>query len=113
VQDQARTSGNSDLSPPEQSPAALDLIRFAQGRRFATILADPPWQFTNKTGKVAPEHKRLSHYGTMNLTDIMALPVEQLASPTSHLYLWCPTRGARGDESVGLYLQVQYRMAQS
>jgi N6-adenosine-specific RNA methylase IME4 len=90
VQDQARTPGNSDLSPPKQSSAALDLIRFAQGRRFATILADPPWQFTNKTGKVAPEHKRLSRYGTMNLADIMALPVEQLALPTSHLYLWCP-----------------------
>jgi N6-adenosine-specific RNA methylase IME4 len=49
-------------------------VRFAQGRRFATILADPPWQFTNKTGKVAPEHKRLSRYGTMKLDEIMALP---------------------------------------
>ena len=34
----------------------MDLIRFANGRHFGTILADPPWQFTNKTGKVAPEH---------------------------------------------------------
>jgi N6-adenosine-specific RNA methylase IME4 len=72
------------------SPAAIDLLRFAQGRHFATILADPPWQFTNKTGKVAPEHRRLSRYGTMKLDEIMALPVEQLALPTSHLYLWCP-----------------------
>jgi N6-adenosine-specific RNA methylase IME4 len=79
-----------DVPAPAQSAAALDLIRFAQGRRFATILADPPWQFTNKTGKVAPEHKRLSRYGTMKLDEIMALPVEQLAMPTSHLYLWCP-----------------------
>jgi N6-adenosine-specific RNA methylase IME4 len=70
--------------------AATDLLRFAQGRRFATILADPPWQFTNKTGKVAPEHRRLSRYGTMKLDEIMALPVEQVALPTSHLYLWCP-----------------------
>jgi hypothetical protein len=23
---------------------------------FGTILADPPWQSANKTGKVAPEH---------------------------------------------------------
>ena len=59
-------------------------------RRFATILADPPWQFTNKTGKVAPEHKRLARYGTMTLDEIMALPVAQLAAPTAHLYLWCP-----------------------
>jgi N6-adenosine-specific RNA methylase IME4 len=57
---------------------------------FGTILADPPWQFTNKTGKVAPEHRRLHRYATMTLTEIMALPVEQLALPTAHLYLWCP-----------------------
>ena len=67
-----------------------DLLTFIGNRRFATILADPPWQFTNKTGKVAPEHKRLSRYGTMTLDEIMALPVEQLAAPTAHLYLWCP-----------------------
>ena len=73
-----------------RSAAALDLTSFAKGRRFATILADPPWQFTNKTGKVAPEHKRLSRYGTMKLSEIMALPVAELAAPTSHLYLWCP-----------------------
>lgn len=76
-------------SPPSQQ-ASEDLLRFARGRKFATILADPPWQFTNKTGKVAPEHRRLSRYGTMKLDEIMALPVEQLAMPTSHLYLWCP-----------------------
>ena len=68
----------------------MDLIRFANGRRFGTILADPPWQFTNKTGKVAPEHRRLSRYGTMKLDEITALPVEQVAASTAHLYLWCP-----------------------
>ena len=68
----------------------MDLIRFANGRRFATVLADPPWQFTNKTGKVAPEHRRLSRYGTMKLDEIAALPIEQIAAPTAHLYLWCP-----------------------
>jgi N6-adenosine-specific RNA methylase IME4 len=67
-----------------------DLLGFAGNRRFAAILADPPWQFVNKTGKVAPEHRRLSRYGTMRLDEIMALPVEQLAAPTAHLYLWCP-----------------------
>src|SRR5690349_24202658 len=70
--------------------AGEDLLRFAGPRRFSTVLADPPWQFTNKTGKVAPEHKRLSRYGTMKLDEIMALPVADIAAPTSHLYLWCP-----------------------
>jgi len=70
--------------------AAEDLRRFARGRRFATILADPPWQFANKTGKIAPEHRRLARYGTMTLAEIMALPLDALAAPTAHLYLWCP-----------------------
>jgi N6-adenosine-specific RNA methylase IME4 len=69
---------------------AAELLGFARGRRFATILADPPWQFTNKTGKIAPGHKRLSRYGTMKLDEIMALPVAELVAPTAHLYLWCP-----------------------
>jgi len=71
-------------------PAALDLARFARGRKFATILADPPWRFTNRTGKVAPEHRRLSRYETMTLDEICALPVEGIAASTAHLYLWTP-----------------------
>lgn len=60
------------------------------GQRFGTIMADPPWQFTNKTGKVAPEHKRLNRYPTMALADICAMPVAQLADDPAHLYLWVP-----------------------
>jgi N6-adenosine-specific RNA methylase IME4 len=67
-----------------------ELKRDLQGRQFATILADPPWQFTNKTGKVAPEHRRLSRYATLSLDDIMALPVAQVTREKAHLYLWCP-----------------------
>jgi N6-adenosine-specific RNA methylase IME4 len=71
-------------------PIEHDLLAFVGKRRFATILADPPWQFINKTGKVAPEHRRLSRYATMRPDEILALPVEQFAAPTAHLYLWCP-----------------------
>ncbi|HXC12592.1 MAG TPA: MT-A70 family methyltransferase [Stellaceae bacterium] len=67
-----------------------DLLTFAGGRQFGTILADPPWRFQNKTGKVAPEHRRLSRYGTLSFDEIEALPVAELAAPVSHLYLWCP-----------------------
>lgn len=67
-----------------------DLLKFAKGRKFATILADPPWRFLNKTGKIAPEHKRLARYGTMKLEEIMELPVDQIAANTAHLYLWVP-----------------------
>jgi N6-adenosine-specific RNA methylase IME4 len=61
-----------------------------KGQRFGTILADPPWQFQNRTGKVAPEHKRLNRYGTMTLDTICALPVKEIADEPSHLYLWVP-----------------------
>ena len=67
-----------------------DLLTVFGKRRFASILADPPWRFTNKSGKIAPEHRRLTRYGTMRLDEILALPLEQLAAPTAHLYLWCP-----------------------
>ncbi|MBF6590104.1 MAG: S-adenosylmethionine-binding protein [Ktedonobacterales bacterium] len=59
-------------------------------KHYGTVLADPPWRFTNRTGKMAPEHKRLSRYATMTLEDIMELPVAQLVLPASHLYLWVP-----------------------
>jgi N6-adenosine-specific RNA methylase IME4 len=50
----------------------------------------PPWRFANSTGKVAPEHKRLHRYPTMNFQEFAELPVGRLALPQSHLYLWCP-----------------------
>ncbi|WP_281844104.1 MT-A70 family methyltransferase [Sinisalibacter aestuarii] len=61
-----------------------------QGKKFGTIMADPPWQFQNKTGKVAPEHKRLNRYSTMTLDEICAMPVADLADDPAHLYLWVP-----------------------
>jgi N6-adenosine-specific RNA methylase IME4 len=67
-----------------------DLLCFLGTRKFGTILVDPPWQFQNRTGKIAPEHKRLSRYGTLKLDDVMNLPVSKIAAPVAHLYLWCP-----------------------
>ena len=67
-----------------------EFLAFTSGRKFKTILADPPWQFQNRTGKVAPEHKRLQRYGTMSLSEIKAIPVETSAAETCHLYLWVP-----------------------
>lgn len=72
----------------EPNPS-VDLLDKVSGQ-FATILADPPWQFQNRTGKMAPEHRRLLRYPTMELKEIMELPVSRLAASTSHLYLWVP-----------------------
>lgn len=62
----------------------------ALDKKYKTILADPPWQFSNRTGKMAPEHRRLNRYGTMTLKEILALPVNQIAATESHMYLWVP-----------------------
>jgi N6-adenosine-specific RNA methylase IME4 len=70
--------------------AAVDLLTYAGGRKFKTVMADPPWRFQHFTGKVAPEHRRLSRYATLELGDIMALPVPKLCENAAHLYLWVP-----------------------
>jgi N6-adenosine-specific RNA methylase IME4 len=70
--------------------ASTDFAKWSGSRQFATILADPPWRFQNSTGKVAPEHKRLSRYGTLSLREIAELPVSDVATDTAHLYLWVP-----------------------
>jgi N6-adenosine-specific RNA methylase IME4 len=67
-----------------------DLLSVRGRSGFGTALVDPPWQFANRTGKVAPEHRRLSRYSTMTLDDIKALPVGELMDATAHLYLWVP-----------------------
>jgi N6-adenosine-specific RNA methylase IME4 len=82
---EAKMLADVDVPNPSQ-----ELLRFASGERFKTIMADPPWRFQNSTGKVAPEHKRLNRYGTMSLAQIQALPVATLAEDTAHLYLWIP-----------------------
>lgn len=78
------------VASPEAVAASENLLAFVGDHRFGTILADPPWQFQNRTGKVAPEHKRLSRYGTLHLDDIKMLPVATAAADSCHLYMWCP-----------------------
>ncbi len=76
--------------PPKKiiSPAE-DFVKNIAGP-FGTILADPPWRFSNRTGKIAPEHKRLSRYTTLSYNEIREIPVATVSAPQSHLYLWVP-----------------------
>ena len=75
-----------DTLPPASDIAPLPTVDGG----FQTILADPPWRFANRTGKVAPEHRRLDRYGTMSLDEIKALPVGDVTAANAHLYLWVP-----------------------
>lgn len=75
---------------PVSEMSGDEILKSLRHRRFGTILMDPPWRFANKSGKIAPEHRRLARYATLRLEEIQALPIPELAAPVCHLYLWCP-----------------------
>ena len=60
------------------------------GEKFGTVLVDPPWRFMNRTGKVAPEHRRLTRYETLSVAEIAAIPVADVVLDAAHCYLWVP-----------------------
>lgn len=76
---------NSTNLSPSQS-----FLKEIKQRTYGTILADPPWQFANRTGKMAPEHKRLNRYTTLTFKEIMDIPVSEVCAEESHIYLWVP-----------------------
>ena len=78
--------GNGKGKGKNSTPGIISRRR----QKFGTILADPPWRFQNRTGKMAPEHKRLRRYQTMSIDEIIAMPVKEVAAEQSHLYLWVP-----------------------
>jgi len=89
----------------ELLPEDIRSLQAISEKQFGTILADPPWRFQNRTGKMAPEHKRLARYETMSIEDICAMPVEAHAARSSHMYLWVPNAllswGLRAMEAWG------------
>lgn len=89
IRDKERTTRSGSVETPQAGEALLEFSEMA-GVKFTTILADPPWRFSNRSGKMAPEHKRLLRYSTMSLDEIMELPVPQMVGKQGHLYLWVP-----------------------
>ncbi len=74
----------------EMNSTGEELLKYCGDRKFKTVYADPPWQFSNRSGKIAPENKRLTRYGTMTLDDIKALPINAITEDEAHMYLWVP-----------------------
>ncbi len=75
------------VSVTEPTPAEDLLLK--TGNRYSTIL-QIPLAVSEPHRKDAPEHKRLLRYPTMEIKEIMELPVPKLAAASSHLYLWVP-----------------------
>lgn len=80
---------SANSADPLRDPSPITKLPEVIGG-WSTILADPPWRFTNRTGKVAPEHRRLDRYSTLALAEIASLPVKDVAAQDAHLYLWVP-----------------------
>lgn len=91
-------------TPQDQLFDTLSLDHLGEAR-FGTVLADPPWRFQNRTGKVAPEHRRLSRYDTLTWKEVAAMPVGDVMAAQAHCYLWVPNalvaEGLRVLESWG------------
>lgn len=56
----------------------------ADGRKYGTIYADPPWAYGNQGTRAATDN----HYPTMTVEEIAALPIAELAAENAHLHLW-------------------------
>lgn len=85
-QTQCSSKSESKLKPDPQTVTDFPGL----SGTYSTILIDPPWRFLNRTGKVAPEHRRLHRYETMSFEEIGRLPVAKFAKEKAHLYIWCP-----------------------
>lgn len=94
---------------PTVSTPAQDFLQAVGPCVYGTILADPPWQFANRTGKIAPEHRRLTRYPTLTCQAIQDLPVAMVAAEQSHLYLWVPNALLREGLDVMAAWGFQYK----
>jgi Transcriptional activator, adenine-specific DNA methyltransferase len=89
-------------SPNERNAPNTDHAVAASGspnpfpdRRYAVILADPPWSYYGDPNKDQAAGK---HYDLMSTADIAALPVRSITAPSAALFLWAT--GPRLPEAV-------------
>lgn len=73
-------------------------------KKYSVIYADPPWRYKFYSKKGLGRSAE-SHYPTMDIEDICALPVESLADRNCALFLWvtlpCLKEGLRALEQGG------------
>lgn len=67
--------------------AFTDFDQIERGK-YPVILADPPWDFKTYSKKGRDRSPETRHYNVMNLDDIKRLPVSEIATKNSVLFLW-------------------------
>ncbi len=78
-------SSVGDIECAERPSIVADLNDLIEaGYKFATILADPPWRYSNTSSRGAAEN----HYPTMTVEQICEEPIRQLVSEKAHPHLW-------------------------
>lgn len=89
--------------PEHGTATGLDATR----RRYSTIVADPPWKIERSFGGAGwakgDRERPTMPYPMMELDDIAALPVSDMAARDAHLYLW----------TVQAYLPQTYEIAKA
>ena len=82
----ANASVQTHSEHPDRFVTSLQTLIDA-GRKFRTIMCDPPWAFNDEATRAAASN----HYPTMTVEQIAAEPVSQLAADACFLNLWCPS----------------------
>lgn len=57
-------------------------------KKYKIIYADPPWGFRNKNTGGSLKSGSLAHYETMNMDQLCALPVNDIADDDCVLFMW-------------------------
>lgn len=60
---------------------------------YSTIVADPPWPYRQNSGTITTRANHADtkpdlQYSRLSMSDLRRMPVEALAAPNAHLYLW-------------------------
>ena len=58
---------------------------------YGVIVADPPWAFNDRMRMAKVKRSSADHYATLRDSEIMGLPVCNVAADTALLALWCPS----------------------
>jgi len=86
----------------------MGTIPFNTDKKYSIIYADPPWKYNDRRNT----HTRfcggaMSHYPVMSFKEIKALPVGDIGSENSALFLWCTF--PQLDEQITLFNAYGYK----